>query len=147
MKGYHKDKKATLEALRGGWLHTGDLARRDEEGFIYIVDRKKDMIISGGENIYPREIEEVLYHHPKIQDAAVIGVPDPIWGESVKTIVVLKRGEAMKEKEVIEYCKRYLASYKKPKSVEFAEILPRNPSGKVLKKVLREKTLQKGEQR
>jgi acyl-CoA synthetase (AMP-forming)/AMP-acid ligase II len=146
MKGYYKDKEATRKALKGGWLHTGDLARRDEEGFIYIVDRKKDMIISGGENIYPREIEEVLYHHPKIQEAAVIGVPDPLWGESVKAIVVLKTGEAMKEEEVIEYCKRYVASYKKPKSVEFVEILPRNPSGKVLKKVLREKTLQKGEQ-
>src|SRR3990172_6191278 len=146
MKGYYKDKKATREALRGGWLHTGDLARRDEEGFIYIVDRRKDMIVSGGENIYPREIEEVLYRHPKIQDAAVIGIPDPIWGESVKVIIVLKKGETMKGEEVIEYCKRYLASYKKPKSVEFAEILPRNPSGKVLKKILREKTLQKGEQ-
>jgi acyl-CoA synthetase (AMP-forming)/AMP-acid ligase II len=134
MKGYYKDKKATLEALRGGWLHTGDLARMDEEGFVYIVDRRKDMIVSGGENIYPREIEEVLYRHPKIQDAAVIGIPDPMWGESVKAIIVLKKGETMKGEEVIEYCKRYLASYKKPKSVEFVEILPRNPSGKVLKR-------------
>ena len=137
MKGYYKDKKATLEALRGGWLHTGDLARMDEEGFVYIVDRRKDMIVSGGENIYPREIEEVLYRHPKIQDAAVIGIPDPIWGESVKAIIVLKKSETMKGEEVIEYCKRYLASYKKPRSVEFVEILPRNPSGKVLKNELR----------
>jgi acyl-CoA synthetase (AMP-forming)/AMP-acid ligase II len=110
----------------------------DEEGFIYIVDRKKDLIVSGGENIYPREIEEVLYHHPKIQEAAVIGVPDPLWGESVNAIVVLKKGETMKEEEVIEYCKNHLASYKKPKSVEFVEALPRNPSGKVLKTELRE---------
>jgi acyl-CoA synthetase (AMP-forming)/AMP-acid ligase II len=139
MKGYYKDKRATLEALKGEWLHTGDLARMDDEGFIYIVDRKKDMIVSGGENIYPREIEEVLYHHPKIQDAAAIGVPDSMWGESVKAFVVLKRGETMKTEEVIEYCKQCLASYKKPKTVEFVETLPRNPSGKVLKTVLRER--------
>jgi acyl-CoA synthetase (AMP-forming)/AMP-acid ligase II len=140
MKGYYKDKQATCEALRGGWLHTGDLARMDEEGFVYIVDRKKDMIVSGGENIYPREIEEVLYHHPKVEDTAIIGVPDPTWGESVKAFVVLKKGEIMKEEEVIEYCKKYLASYKKPRTVEFVEALPRNPSGKVLKRVLREKS-------
>ena len=139
MKGYYKDKKATLEALRGGWLHTGDLARMDDEGFIYIVDRKKDMVVSGGENIYPREIEEVLYHHPKIQDAAVIGVPDSTWGESVKAFIVLKKGEATTAEEIIEYCKQHLASYKKPKAVEFIEALPRNPSGKVLKTVLRER--------
>ena len=137
MKGYYKDEEATREVLRGGWLHTGDLARRDEEGFLYIVDRKKDMIISGGENIYPREIEEVLFNHPKIEEAAVIGVPDPLWGESVKAIIVLKRGETMTEEEVIEYCKGHLASYKKPKWVEFMEGLPRNPSGKVLKTLLR----------
>jgi fatty-acyl-CoA synthase len=147
MKGYYKDPEATREVLIGGWLHTGDLARMDEEGFIYIVDRKKDLIVSGGENIYPREIEEVLYHHPKIQEAAVIGVPDPLWGESVNAIVVLKKGETMKEEEVIEYCKNHLASYKKPKSVEFVEDLPRNPSGKVLKTALREKYLiRKGEE-
>lgn len=144
MKGYYKDEEATREALRSGWLHTGDLARRDEEGFIYIVDRKKDMIVSGGENIYPREIEEILYSHPKIEDAAIVGIPDPLWGESVRAVIVLKRGETMTEEEVIEYCKSHLASYKKPKSVEFAESLPRNPSGKVLKTVLREKFLKKG---
>lgn len=138
MKGYYKDRKATGKVLRGGWLRTGDLARMDAEGFVYIVDRKKDMIVSGGENIYPREIEEVLYHHPKIRDVAVIGVPDRVWGESVKAIIVLKKGETMKEEEVIEYCKNHLASYKKPKSVEFVEDLPRNPSGKVLKTQLRE---------
>jgi acyl-CoA synthetase (AMP-forming)/AMP-acid ligase II len=139
MKGYYKDPKATKKVLRGGWLHTGDLARMDEEGFIYIVDRKKDLIVSGGENIYPREIEEVLYHHPKIQEAAIVGAPDRIWGESVIAVVVLKKGETMKEEEVIEYCKQYLASYKKPKSVVFMQVLPRNPSGKVLKTELRER--------
>lgn len=139
MKGYYKDEEATREALRGGWLHTGDLARMDEEGFIYIVDRKKDMIVSGGENIYPREIEEILYSHPKIEDAAIVGIPDPLWGESVRAVIVLRKGETMTEKEVIEYCKSHLASYKKPKSVEFVESLPRNPSGKVLKTLLRER--------
>jgi len=146
MKGYYKDRKATREALKGGWLHTGDLGRMDEEGYVYIVDRKKDMIVSGGENIYPREIEELLYRHPKIHDVAVIGIPDPLWGESVKACVVLRAGETMEEEEVIEYCKKHLASYKKPKSVEFVESLPRNPSGKVLKTVLRERYKnQKGE--
>jgi acyl-CoA synthetase (AMP-forming)/AMP-acid ligase II len=144
MKGYYKDEEATREALRGGWLHTGDLARLDEEGFVYIVDREKDMIVSGGENIYPREIEEILYSHPKIEDAAIVGTPDPLWGESVRAIIVLKRGETMTEEEVIEYCKGHLASYKKPKSVAFVESLPRNPSGKVLKTVLRERYLKKG---
>ncbi len=137
MKGYYKDEEGTKEALRGGWLHTGDLARMDEEGFFYIVDRKKDMVISGGENIYPREIEEILYTHPKIADAAVIGVPDDIWGESVKAVVVLKEGQTMAEEEVIEFCQRHLASYKRPRSVDFVDTLPRNPSGKVLKTELR----------
>jgi fatty-acyl-CoA synthase len=137
MKGYYKDPEGTAEALRGGWLHTGDLARMDEEGFVYIVDRKKDMIISGGENIYPRELEEVLYRHPKIQDAAVVGIPDSLWGESVKAFVVLRKGAVLKAEEVVEYCKAHLASYKKPRSVAFVDSLPRNPSGKVLKTVLR----------
>jgi fatty-acyl-CoA synthase len=137
MKGYYKDEEGTKEALKGGWLHTGDLARVDEEGFFYIVDRKKDMVISGGENIYPREIEEILYTHPKIADAAVIGVPDDIWGESVKAVVVLKEGKTMTEEEVIEFCQRNLASYKRPRTVDFVDALPRNPSGKVLKTELR----------
>jgi len=137
MKGYYKDEEGTKEALRGGWLHTGDLARVDDEGFFYIVDRKKDIVISGGENIYPREIEEILYTHPKIADAAVIGVPDDIWGESVKAVVVLKEGQTMAEEEVIEFCQQHLASYKRPRSVDFVDVLPRNPSGKVLKTELR----------
>ena len=137
MKGYYQDPEGTAEALKGGWLHTGDIGRMDEEGFVYIVDRKKDMIISGGENIYPREIEELLYHHFKIREAAVVGIPDPLWGESVKAFVALKGGMTMSEEEVIEYCKAHLASYKKPKQVEFIDSLPRNPSGKVLKNLLR----------
>ena len=139
MKEYYKMPEATVEAFKGGWFHSGDLVRQDEEGYIYVVDRKKDMIISGGENIYPAEVEEVLYMHPKVLEATVIGVPDPTWGESVKAIVVPKQGETLTEEEVIEHCRKNLASYKKPKSVDFVDALPRNPIGKVLKFVLREK--------
>jgi acyl-CoA synthetase (AMP-forming)/AMP-acid ligase II len=138
MKGYWKMPDATEQTLRDGRLHTGDLATVDEEGFIYIVDRKKDMIISGGLNIYPREIEDVLFEHPGVLEAAVIGVPDEEWGESVKALVVLKQGQTYSEDELIEHCKASLGSYKKPKSVVFVDELPRNPSGKVLKRVLRE---------
>jgi fatty-acyl-CoA synthase len=139
MEGYYKDPSATDEALRGGWLHTGDLGKLDEEGFLTIVDRKKDMIISGGENIYPKEIEEVLYTHPKILEAAVIGLPDPVWGEKVHAVVAPKPGQQLTEEEVANYCKSRIASFKKPKSVEFVDRLPRSPAGKVLKMVLREK--------
>ncbi|WP_209122694.1 long-chain fatty acid--CoA ligase [Alkalihalobacillus sp. BA299] len=137
MKEYYKNPEATKEAFSGGWFHSGDLVRMDDEGFIYVVDRKKDMIISGGENIYPAEIEEVLYTHPKILEAAVIGVPDTNWGENVKAIVVMKPNETMSVQEVIDYCAKYLASYKKPKVVEFLKELPRNAAGKVLKTALR----------
>ena len=138
MKEYYKDPKATAEAMRGGWFHSGDLVRRDAEGYIYVVERKKDMIISGGENIYPAEIEEVLYKHPKVQECAVIGVHDEKWGESVKAVVVCKSGEQLSEQEVIDYCKNHLASYKKPRSVDFVDSLPHSAIGKVLKRVLRE---------
>lgn len=138
LKEYYKLPEATAEAFKGDWFHSGDLVRQDEDGFVYVVDRKKDMIISGGENIYPAEIEEVLYTHPKVLEAAVIGVPDPEWGESVKAIVVPKQGETLTEAEVIAHCKQNLASYKKPKSVDFVDVLPRNPAGKVLKFQLRE---------
>lgn len=138
MKEYYKNPKATAEAMRGGWFHSGDLVRRDAEGYVYVVDRKKDMIISGGENIYPAEIEEVLHGHPKILECAVIGVFDEKWGESVKAVVVCKPGEQLTEQEVIEYCKQHLASYKKPRSVDFVDSLRRNAIGKVLKRVLRE---------
>ena len=138
MAGYYKDPEATSQTLKGGWLHTGDLGRLDEEGFLYIVDRKKDMIITGGENVYPREIEEVLYTHPKILEAAVIGLPDPNWGETIHAVVAPKDGESLTEQEVIAYCKAQIASFKKPKSVEFVDRLPRSPAGKVLKRTLRE---------
>jgi acyl-CoA synthetase (AMP-forming)/AMP-acid ligase II len=138
MKEYYKDPKATAEAMRGGWFHSGDLVKRDADGYIYVVDRKKDMIISGGENIYPAEIEEVLYKHPKILECAVLGVHDEKWGEAIKAVVVCKPGEQLSEQEVIDYCKSHLASYKKPRSVDFVESLPRSTLGKVLKRVLRE---------
>jgi acyl-CoA synthetase (AMP-forming)/AMP-acid ligase II len=138
MPEYYKNPEATAEAMRNGWFHGGDLVRQDEEGYIYIVDRKKDMIISGGENIYPAEIEEVLYQNPKVLECAVIGVSDEEWGEAIKAVVVCKEGQEMTGEEVIEYCKQHLASYKKPKSVDFIDALPRNPAGKVLKTVLRE---------
>jgi len=139
MKEYYNDPQANANAFRGGWFHSGDLVRQDEEGFFYVVDRRKDMIVSGGENIYPAEVEEVLYRHPKILEAAVIGVHDEEWGENVKAIVVIKPGETLTEEEVIDFCKEHLASYKKPRSVDFIDALPRNPAMKVLKTVLREK--------
>ena len=139
MQGYHRDPDGTESAIKNGWLHTGDMARVDAEGFFYIVDRSKDIVISGGENIYPREIESVLITHPAIADVAVIGVPDRKWGESVKAFVVLEQGTAVDEQEIIEFCKQYLAGYKKPKEVVFIPSLPKNPLGKVLKRVLRER--------
>ena len=139
MNEYYKDPQATADAFRGGWFHSGDMMRQDEEGFFYIVGRKQDMIVSGGENIYPAEIEDVLQSHPKILEAAIIGVYDEEWGESIKAVVVRKPGETLTEEEVIEYCKDHLASYKKPKSVDFADALPRSSTMKVLKTVLREK--------
>jgi fatty-acyl-CoA synthase len=138
MKGYYKNPEATEEAFKGGWFHSGDLVTMDEEGFVYVVDRKKDMIISGGENIYPAEVEAALYKHEAVLEAAVIGVPDAEWGESVKAYIVLKKGQSMTEDEAIQHCKQHLASYKKPKFVEFLDALPRNPSGKILKRVLRD---------
>lgn len=139
MQGYYNNPEATREATRGGWFHSGDLVKADEEGFIYVVDRKKDMIISGGENIYPAEIEEVLYSHPSILECAIVGIPDEKWGESVKAFIVVKPNYVLTEEEVIAHCGEYLASYKKPKFVEFIEQLPRNAGGKVLKTMLREK--------
>jgi fatty-acyl-CoA synthase len=138
MAGYYKDQKATLRAIRDDWLHTGDFGRLDEDGFLYIVDRKKDMIITGGENVYPREIEEVLYRHPKILEAAVIGLPDPLWGEKIHAIVALKDDANLTEQEVLDYTRENLSSFKKPKSIRFVNRLPRSPTGKVLKYVLRE---------
>lgn len=136
-RGYWNRPEDTADTFRNGWLYTGDMATVDEDGYIYIVDRKKDMIISGGENIYPREIEELLYQHPAILECTVIGVPDDYWGESVKACVVLKPGRKANAEELIQFCKDNLASYKKPKSVDFLAELPKSAQGKILKRELR----------
>ncbi|WP_151191823.1 AMP-binding enzyme, partial [Desulfotomaculum copahuensis] len=138
MKEYYRDPQATAAAVRDGWFHSGDLVRMDGEGFVYVVDRKKDMVISGGENVYPAEVEEVLYRHEKVLEAAVIGVPDERWGERVHAVVVPIPGTVLTVREIMEWCTVHLAGYKKPRSVEFVEALPRNASGKVLKNTLRE---------
>ena len=137
--GYWKMPKETAETFVDGWLFSGDVGVMDEDGYVYLVDRKKDMIISGGENIYSREVEDVLYLHPAVADAAVIGVPDEKWGESVKALVVLKPGMKATEKELIDFCKERLASYKKPKTVDFYESFPKTATGKIKKAELREK--------
>jgi len=136
--GYWHLPEQTAESVRDGWRLTGDFGKFDSEKYVYIVDRKNDMIISGGKNIYPREVEEVIYSHESVLDVAVLGVPDDYWGESVKAIVVLKNGMTATEDEVIGICRERLASYKKPKSVEFREELPRSPTGKILKRKIRE---------
>ena len=136
-KGYYKNPEETKKAFEGGWFHSGDLVRQDEEGFVYVVDRKKDMIVSGGENIYSAEVESVLLTHPKIREAAVIGVPDSKWGETVKAFVVLKQGKEATGDEIIDFCLENLARFKRPKSVEFMEALPRSATGKILKRELR----------
>ena len=141
MKRYWRLPKESKEKLKDGWLHTGDLGRFDEEGYLYIVDRKNDMIISGGVNVYPREVEEVLYQHSSVLEASVIGVPDDYWGEAVKAILVLKKEAAASEEEIIKFCGEHLAGYKKPKSVEFWKELPKSPQGKILKKTIREHIL------
>jgi len=137
MKEYYKDPVQTQEAFIGEWLKTGDMGKFDNEGYLYIVDRKKDMIISGGFNIYSREVEDILESNEKIAEVAVIGVPDKTYGEAVKAFILLKQGVKATEEEMIEYCKANLASYKKPKYIEFVSILPRNSVGKVLKYKLR----------
>ncbi|MEW5946733.1 MAG: o-succinylbenzoate--CoA ligase [bacterium] len=138
MKGYWNNPDATAEAVRGGWLYTGDLARVDDEGYIYIVDRRKDMIISGGENIYPAEIEAVLVTHDAVAEAGVIGVPDEKWGETPLALIVRKQDADPSPDEIIAFCRKNLAPYKCPKRIEFVESLPRTPTGKILKKELRE---------
>jgi acyl-CoA synthetase (AMP-forming)/AMP-acid ligase II len=138
MQGYWKLEDATKETLAGGWLHTGDAGRMDEDGYVYIEDRIKDMIVSAGENIYSIEVESALMEHPEITDAAVIGIPDEKFGEAVKAFIVTKDGKELSQEDVIEFCKSKIASYKTPKTVDLIEIIPRNPSGKILKKVLRE---------
>jgi long-chain acyl-CoA synthetase len=139
MKGYYKKPEANHEAMKGGWFHTGDVAIRDEEGYYFIVDRKKDMIIRGGFNVYPREIEECLYAHPAVAEAAVIGVPHESHGEEVKAILALKPDMKATADEIIAYTKEHLAAYKYPRIVEFRDALPKGPTGKILKRELRGK--------
>jgi long-chain acyl-CoA synthetase len=139
----------TAIALREGWLYTGDIARMDEEGYFQIVDRKKDMIIAGGFNIYPRDVEEVLYEHPKVKETVVAGIPDPYRGETVKAYIVLKEGETATEEEIIEFCKGEIARYKVPTAVEFRTELPKTIIGKILRRMLveeeKKKLAEKGE--
>ena len=137
MVGYWNNHPASLDALEDGWMKSGDIGTLDNDRFLFVMDRKKDMILSGGENIYPREVEEALYAHPAVAEAAVIGVPDPRWGESVKAFVVTAPGAAANEAELIEHCRKHIASFKKPKSVEFVGALPRLPNKKIDKKQLR----------
>jgi acyl-CoA synthetase (AMP-forming)/AMP-acid ligase II len=137
MKGYWERPEATAETLRGGWLHTGDVGYMDHQGYVYILDRTKDMIISGGANVYPREVEEVLIQHPAVSEACVVGVPHEIWGEAVKALVVLRPGEAVTGEELTRFVGERLADYKKPKSVEFTGELPKNAYGKVLRRDLK----------
>lgn len=137
MKGYWNMPEETAEAMRGGWMHTGDAGYRDADGYVYIADRVKDMIVSGGENVYPREIEDVLFQMAEVADAAVIGVPDEKWGETVKAVVVVRPDVELTEESVISWCRGHLGGFKCPRSVDFVEELPRNPTGKVLKRELR----------
>ena len=139
MVEYWKKPKETKATLINGWLHTGDMGYFDEEGYIYIADRKKDMIITGGENVYPREVEEVLYRHPAVLEAAVIGVPDQYWVERVHAVVALKKGASATAEEITAFCKKNIAGYKTPKSIEFVDALPKNAAGKILKRELRDK--------
>jgi fatty-acyl-CoA synthase len=139
MAGYWNQAEATAQALRDGWLHTGDLATIDEEGYILIVDRAKDMILSGGENIASAEIERIIYGHPAVLECAVIAVPDDTWGEVAKALITLKSGQPCSETDILAHCRKHLAGFKVPKSVELLESLPKGGTGKILKKVLREK--------
>lgn len=137
MKGYFNLPEATAETLKNGWCYTGDVAHMDGEGYVFIVDRKKDLILVGGLNVYPREIEEILYTHPMVAEAAVIGTPDELRGEAVKAVIALKAGETATEREIIKFCQEKLANYKLPKIVEFVEALPKTSTGKILKRALK----------
>jgi acyl-CoA synthetase (AMP-forming)/AMP-acid ligase II len=137
--GYWANPAATEEAFAGGWFHSGDLARRDDEGNFYIVDRKKDMIVTGGENVYSREVEEIIYRHPSVAEAAVVGIPDEMWGEKIVAVVQLREGAASDSDAIIRLCQDNLAGYKKPRQVVFVDELPRNAAGKILKRELRAK--------
>ena len=136
MKGYWNMPEETAETLRDGWLYTGDVARMDEDGYFYIVDRKKDMIVAAGYNVYPREIEEVLFEHPDVSEAVTVGVPDEYRGETVKAFVVRKPGSEVTEEEILAFCRERLASYKTPKALEFRDELPKSTVGKLLRRVI-----------
>ncbi len=138
MQGYYKKPEETAASIRNGWFHTGDIGYMDEEGYLFIVDRKKDMIIAGGFNIYPREVDEILYEHPKVQEACTVGLPDPYRGETVKAYIVVRAGETLTEEEIISYCREKLTGYKVPKQIEFMDDLPKSAIGKVLRRQLRD---------
>ncbi len=138
LMGYWRNPEATETSFVDGWFHSGDIGRWDKDGYLYIVDRKKDMILTGGENVYPREVEEVLFEHPAVLEAAVIGAPDPKWGEKVVAVICLREGASASEEALIGFCRERIASYKKPRHVVFIEAIPKNASGKVLKRELRE---------
>lgn len=146
MKGYWNMPEETEHTLRDGWLYTGDIGKMDEDGYLYIIDRKKDMIIASGYNIYPRDVEEVIYEHPAVQEAVVVGVPDAYRGETVKAVIVLKEGQTVTEEEMIEYCRQNLAAYKAPKIVEFRKELPKTAVGKILRRTIKEQEMKKHEQ-
>ena len=143
MKGYWNHPEETRQTIRNGWLYTGDIAKMDEEGFFYIVDRKKDMIKTVGENVYPREVEEVLFQFQKVKEAVVVGLPESFSVEIIKAYIVLNEGEAATEEEVIAFCRQHLAKFKVPKSVEFRKELPKTIVGKVLRCILLEEELKK----
>ncbi len=145
MKEYWNNPEATKEVLTDGWLHTGDVVIQDEDGYLFVVDRKKDMVIAGGYNIYPRDIDEVLYQHPKVLDAVAVGIPHDYRGETIKAFVVLKEGEIADEKEIIDFCKEKLAIYKVPKQVEFRQEIPKSAVGKILRRLLRDEEIKKAE--
>jgi acyl-CoA synthetase (AMP-forming)/AMP-acid ligase II len=138
MKGYYKNAEATEKAFTEGWFHSGDLGYYDEEGYFFIIDRKNDMIIRGGENIYPREIEELLYKHPAVKDAACIGVPDELYGEEVVAFITLKENKKAEGEEIVSFCSQFLADFKCPKQIIIMEEIPKSSSGKLLRRELRE---------
>jgi acyl-CoA synthetase (AMP-forming)/AMP-acid ligase II len=139
MRGYWNRPEANAETIRDGWFHSGDAGYLDEDGYLYIHDRVKDMIVSGGENVYPAEVESALFAHPDVADVAVIGVPDEKWGETVKAIVVLREGATTDAQGLMDFCQGKIAGYKRPRSIDFIDALPRNPTGKILKRELRER--------
>jgi long-chain acyl-CoA synthetase len=147
MAGYWHRPEETADVLEGGWLRTGDIARMDDHGFLFIVDRSKDLIITGGENVYPREIEEVLYEHPKIKEAAVVGVPHPFGGEVAKAFIVARPGEDLTKNEVLSFARERLAKHKVPRAVEFRADLPKSSSGKVLRRVLSDEEKERARKR